>query len=205
MKLLKMEIVPRRIPLAVPYRIAGRAFDGAEIVCVTLRDDSGAAGFGSGSPVPPLTGDDLDGATRALERDIRPVLLGTDISDLEEAIARAWVAAPSGRSALAAVDIALHDLQARRRGVPLVTMLGGARRRLVTSVTVGIDEPERMVSAARRHLARGFRILKVKIGDDVELFVFDNGNRSIYIDDPDGNVVEFAEWRTLWDGRPSTI
>ncbi|HZI94263.1 MAG TPA: enolase C-terminal domain-like protein, partial [Patescibacteria group bacterium] len=34
------------------------------------------------------------------------------------------------------------------------------------SVTVGIDEPDSMVAAARRHLDRGFRILKVKIGEN---------------------------------------
>jgi catechol-2,3-dioxygenase len=41
-------------------------------------------------------------------------------------------------------------------------------------------------------------------GYDVELFEFENGNRSIYVDDPDGNVVEFANWRIRWDGRPNT-
>ena|SRR5918995_1282850 len=43
------------------------------------------------------------------------------------------------------------------------------------------------------------------LGYDVERYDFDNGNQSIYVDDPDGNVVEFAEWRTLWDGRPNSV
>ena len=43
------------------------------------------------------------------------------------------------------------------------------------------------------------------LGYEVEHYDFDNGNQSIYIDDPDGNVVEFAEWRTLWDGRPNSV
>jgi catechol 2,3-dioxygenase-like lactoylglutathione lyase family enzyme len=45
----------------------------------------------------------------------------------------------------------------------------------------------------------------VSLGYDVEHFDFGNGNHSIYIDDPDGNVVEFAEWPTLWDGTKSSI
>lgn len=32
---------------------------------------------------------------------------------------------------------------------------------------------------------------------------FGNGNRAIYLDDPDGNVVEITERRTLWDGSPA--
>jgi glyoxylase I family protein len=33
---------------------------------------------------------------------------------------------------------------------------------------------------------------------------FGNGNRAIYLDDPDGNVVELTERATLWDGSPAT-
>ena len=37
-------------------------------------------------------------------------------------------------------------------------------------------------------------------GTPVELHVFDNDNRALYLDDPDGNVVELSEFATLWDG-----
>ena len=33
---------------------------------------------------------------------------------------------------------------------------------------------------------------------------FGNGNRAIYLNDPDGNVVELTERATLWDGSPAT-
>src|SRR5215218_584721 len=33
---------------------------------------------------------------------------------------------------------------------------------------------------------------------------FGKSNRAIYLDDPDGNVVELTERRTLWDGSPAT-
>jgi L-alanine-DL-glutamate epimerase-like enolase superfamily enzyme len=47
-------------------------------------------------------------------------------------------------------------------------MLGGSRRRLLTSVTVGIGDPAAMAEAARRHAALGFRAIKVKIGENLE-------------------------------------
>ena len=37
----------------------------------------------------------------------------------------------------------------------------------------------------------------------VESWDFGNGNRAIYLDDPDGNVVELTERTTLWDGTPA--
>ncbi len=33
---------------------------------------------------------------------------------------------------------------------------------------------------------------------------FGHGNRAMYLDDPDGNVVELTERVTLWDGQPAT-
>jgi glyoxylase I family protein len=43
------------------------------------------------------------------------------------------------------------------------------------------------------------------LGHEVESgWDFGNGNRAIYLDDPDGNVVELTERTTLWDGSAAT-
>jgi catechol 2,3-dioxygenase-like lactoylglutathione lyase family enzyme len=43
------------------------------------------------------------------------------------------------------------------------------------------------------------------LGYDVESgWEFGPGNRAIYLDDPDGNVVELTERVTLWDRTPAT-
>jgi catechol-2,3-dioxygenase len=42
-------------------------------------------------------------------------------------------------------------------------------------------------------------------GHEVESgWEFGRGNRAIYVDDPDGNVVELTERTTLWDGSQAT-
>ena len=38
----------------------------------------------------------------------------------------------------------------------------------------------------------------------VESWDFGNGNRAIYLNDPEGNVVELTERATLWDGSAAT-
>lgn len=44
-----------------------------------------------------------------------------------------------------------------------------------------------------------------ELGHDIEDgWEFGQGNRAIYLDDPDGNVVELTERVTLWDGSPGT-
>jgi L-alanine-DL-glutamate epimerase-like enolase superfamily enzyme len=112
--------------------------------------------------------EDAAGTAATLRDLMLPALSGHDVSGLEETITRAAACAPGAHAALAALDIALHDLHARRRGMPLVAMLGGALRRLPTSITIGIGDPEAMAAAARRHAEAGFKAIKVKIGEDPE-------------------------------------
>ena len=44
----------------------------------------------------------------------------------------------------------------------------------------------------------------ISTGYAVEDQDFGGGNRAIYLDDPDGNVVELTERTRLWDGRQAT-
>ena len=66
-------------------------------------------------------------------------------------------------AALGALDGALHDLAARRLGVPVYRMLGLGRPEPVSAHTLGIADMETTVADAER--LRGYPILKVKIGD----------------------------------------
>jgi catechol 2,3-dioxygenase len=43
------------------------------------------------------------------------------------------------------------------------------------------------------------------LGYTVEERDFGAGNRAIYLDDPDGNVLELTERTTLWGGRESSV
>jgi L-alanine-DL-glutamate epimerase-like enolase superfamily enzyme len=68
-------------------------------------------------------------------------------------------------SALAALDIALWDLLAKRAGLPLYQLLGLCKPHVPTSVTIGINPPdvirERVPDILRRS---GGRCLKIKLG-----------------------------------------
>jgi L-alanine-DL-glutamate epimerase-like enolase superfamily enzyme len=72
-------------------------------------------------------------------------------------------------AARAAADMALHDQAARRAGQPLARFLGSERLGLPTSVTLGIEaDLGTAVAHGRRRAAEGFRILKIKLGEDWE-------------------------------------
>ena len=68
--------------------------------------------------------------------------------------------------AKAAVDVALHDLVARRRGVSLPVLLGGTALQVPTDVTVAAGDVDQLAAAARERTADGFDVLKLKVGTD---------------------------------------
>ncbi len=73
---------------------------------------------------------------------------------------------PGGRSAQGGVDMALHDIVGKLWGVPVSTLLGGARRQHLDLMTnLYHKTPEAMADASRDFVARGFRGLKIKVGD----------------------------------------
>jgi L-alanine-DL-glutamate epimerase-like enolase superfamily enzyme len=71
--------------------------------------------------------------------------------------------------AKAAVDCALHDLNARALGVPLHVLFGGAVRDRVPILRIlAIKTPSEMATQARKLVDRGYRYLKIKVHGHVE-------------------------------------
>ncbi|MFG1950303.1 dipeptide epimerase [Micromonospora sp. NPDC048830] len=70
----------------------------------------------------------------------------------------------------AAFDAALHDLLGRRAGVPVHRLIGAPEPGAVaTAYTIGLVSPMEAGATAGRLAAAGFRVLKVKAGDDHDL------------------------------------
>lgn len=71
-------------------------------------------------------------------------------------------------SALAGIDIALWDLNARKLGVPVWQLLGGAvRERVRVYAWIGGDRPGDVEVQARGRWEQGFRAVKMNATEDV--------------------------------------
>ncbi|MEB3371469.1 L-talarate/galactarate dehydratase [Saccharopolyspora mangrovi] len=106
-------------------------------------------------------------------REIAPVLLGEDPSDIAKIWDKlVWAGASVGRSglsvqAIAAFDVALWDLKARRAGLPLAKLLGSHRDSVRCYNTSGgfLHAPiEEVVERAARSVAEGIGGIKIKVG-----------------------------------------
>ena len=161
-----VEIIPVRLPLREPFVVAYASYPDTLSVLVRIRTDDGAEGWGEATPDPNVTGETWGGTTETLRRDLAPALIGRDARNREAALYALDARVEGAPAAKAALEIALHDLVARAAGVPLWQLLGGrARETLQISRVISMGEPTAMAAAAKRHVADGFRTVKVKVGD----------------------------------------
>jgi L-alanine-DL-glutamate epimerase-like enolase superfamily enzyme len=166
-RIVAAEVRPRTFRLREGYRIAGHRFDSADMVLLKIVAADGSTGYGCASPAEDVTGETAAESLRVLRDVLAPLLRDADASDLAGSLRRVEEAAPRAPAARAAADMALHDQAARRAGQPLARFLGSERAGLPTSVTLGIEaDIPTAVAHGRRRAAEGFRILKIKVGED---------------------------------------
>jgi L-alanine-DL-glutamate epimerase-like enolase superfamily enzyme len=172
LRITEVRAWPVPLALAQPYEIAYETVSAVENVFLRIDTDAGIAGFGCAAPDLAVTGETPASVRSLLDGVVEPALRGEDAlmrTRLLDVLAEPMAAGPS---ALAAVDMALHDIVGKRAGLPLWQVLGGCRDRIATSVTLGILPVEEAVREARARTGQGFRILKIKGGrsldEDVE-------------------------------------
>jgi len=153
-----------RTELEKEFRTSVRSSRASESIVISVLDDEGQVGLGEGVPTHPyFEGDTTASLVKSLRR-LSDKVVGEDcarLGHLTEVVARSGV---KSHSACAAIDIALHDLFARRLGVPLSDLLGQPKRSMLTSYTIGIQGPDEMASEAKRMVDEGFKRIKIKIG-----------------------------------------
>jgi L-alanine-DL-glutamate epimerase-like enolase superfamily enzyme len=167
MKITGIEAWPVSMLLKEPYTIAYETIERTTNIFLRLETDKAIVGFGCAAPDLQITGETPDSVLKAMDDVISPSIKGSDPLRRAMLIERLAPLLKSQSSALAAADMALHDILGKVSGLPLWKLLGGFRDRIRTSVTIGILPEEETVIRAQEFVAQGFKSLKLKGGIDV--------------------------------------
>ena len=167
MKITAITAKETRMPLKKPFTVAWGTMTSQETWVVKVETDEGINGYGSVAPTPFVTGDTMSSSREALER-MASALIGSDPCDIAGAHAIMDSVIFHNGPAKCGVDVALYDILGKRRGLPVYKLLGGTEPSVETDYTVGINTPEKMLAEAMSYVNEGLRILKVKIGLDLE-------------------------------------
>ena len=127
---------------------------------VKLTDSDGVVGWGETYLLPGITG---------IIEAVAPLLIGRDAGDamaLKQAI---WKAAEHPYAS-SAISIAIDDLRARERNVPIYALYGGARRERVRAYAAiegyieGVGPEQTWPTETEQLVASGYTAIKMRIG-----------------------------------------
>jgi L-Ala-D/L-Glu epimerase len=169
MKITRVETMEITTPLKKPFKTALRQTSISESIIVKIHTDDGLMGFGSAPPTAVITGDTMGSIKSAVVDFISPVILGMDIEEFEPLMKRLHSSIYRNTSAKAAVDMALYDLYGKHFKIPLYKLFGGARKEIISDITISVNSPEEMAEDALDYIRSGYTTLKTKVGLDSRL------------------------------------
>jgi D-galactarolactone cycloisomerase len=172
MRIADIRAVPISFP--VPAEKSVRLGIGRSVkrdsVLVRVETDDGHVGWGEAHH-----GRCPGAIAKLVDTTLRELVLGFDAHDVAGVWARVYKMqlASHGMGAAAALalsglDIALWDIKCQATGLPLYQLLGGASKPIKAyagGIALGWQEPALLAEEALRHVADGYRALKLRMGD----------------------------------------
>lgn len=171
MKIDNIEVVNLRFlyPSTEGLRSPSGASTGRVSSLVRIWTDTGMTGLGSVYSHPDLV-------RIIVEDHLRDMLVGEDPFEVERlwdvcyGLTRWYGRKGVAMSAIGGIDVALWDIRGKITGKPIYQLLGG-KRNSVPAYASGLtwrDDPHTLAEESRRHIAKGFRSMKMRIGQNHE-------------------------------------
>lgn len=192
-----------------------------DLVFLRLTAEGGEVGFGEASPWSVFTGS-AEASFAALDRYIRPHVLGRTIGDRAGIIADAAKAVAHCTEAKAALETALLDLQGRIANLPVWALLGGkCRDQIPLSCSIADPDFAKDLALMERLRDDGVRIIKLKTGfktHEFDLMRLDklrtdfpqfsirvDYNQGLHQDDALGRVLDVANFEPDFIEQPVAL
>ena len=164
----KVEFWPIDIPMTDPFVVATGARTIAEIVFLRVTLSNGVQGYGEAAPFPEVGGETRESCLIALQR-LGKAILGRSAASHTNIGHVLSEQAPNYPAARCGLETAVIDAYCRAENIPMWQLWGSADvRARETDITIPIADLDKTVALARGWYAKGFRLFKMKVGNDVE-------------------------------------
>jgi D-galactarolactone cycloisomerase len=174
MKIERVDVFPvsHKMPEKPEIRMGVGRMVKRDAVLVRITAEGGLVGWGEAHH-----GRSPGAIARLIETTLAPMVIGMDALDAQGVWSRMYRGHLASHGfgagtaiAMSGIDIAVWDLRGKAAGWPLYRLLGGGLRAIKAyagGLSLGYQPPETLVEEAGRHVAAGYRALKLRIGDDV--------------------------------------
>lgn len=163
----EFDVLPCHMPQSDPgWRFSIHANRISKGWLVRLVTDTGVTGYGYASATRHM-GASAEGLKGALDA-FAPLVIGRDPFDIEACLAALDHELTGIYQAKAAIDCALHEINARSLDLPLHHLFGGKLRDEIPVMRVlSIKAPDEMAERGRGLVADGYRHIKIKVDGHV--------------------------------------
>jgi O-succinylbenzoate synthase len=167
---LRLRLV--RLPLVAFFETSFGRIHERQFILVSV-EGAGATGIGEcvAEVDPYYSAETTVTAWHVIRDFLAPIVLGRAFAHPRDVFA-AMSRVRGHHMAKAAVEMAMWDLAATQRGVPLSALLGGTRREIASGVSIGIqDSVSALLDRIAAEIDAGYRRIKIKIkpGWDVDV------------------------------------
>ncbi|MEO7311415.1 MAG: dipeptide epimerase [Chitinophagaceae bacterium] len=154
------------IPM-VPFTIATGTMNYAQNVLIHIKTSKGITGVGECSAFPMIVGETQD-TCFVLAKDFAGIWKGKDATRIEDRLKELDDYITHNHTIKSAFDMALYDIAAKAKEMPLWEYLGGHYFEPESDLTIGIGPVQDMADTARDFVHnRKVTMLKVKVGKGV--------------------------------------
>lgn len=143
-----------------------------DVIVVRVTTADGLVGYGESHP-----GRSPGAVASLIDNTLGPLVKGMDACDVVGVWARvhrmqlaSHGLGAASAIALSGIDLALWDIRGKLANMPLYQLLGGTRRRIKAyagGVAMGYQPPAALAEEAQGHVARGYKAVKLRVGDTV--------------------------------------
>jgi len=172
LKIAEVKAYPTSFPVAPENRVSlgiGTAIK-RDAVVVKVTTAGGLIGWGESHH-----GRAHTAVAKLIETTLRQLVLGMDASDVvgvwkkiyDKQLASHGMGAGTCL-AMSGIDLALWDIRGKAAGLPLYKLLGGSRKAVPAyagGVSLGYQEPSKLIHELNVSLAQGYRAVKLRVGD----------------------------------------
>jgi len=173
LKIIDIKAYPTSFPLAADSNVRlgiGRAVK-KDAVVVKVTTAGGLIGWGESHHArAPST------IAKLIETTLKMLVVGEDAGNVQGVWQKIYVKQLGSHGmgagtamAMSGLDMALWDIRGKAVGWPLYKLLGGMSKPIPAyagGISLGFQDPAELVEEAKKHLAAGYKALKLRLGDN---------------------------------------
>jgi len=172
LRIADVKAYPTSFPVPAENRVAlgiGTAIK-RDAVLVKVTTAGGLTGWGESHH-----GRAHTAVAKLIETTLRQLVLGMDAADTVGVWAKIYKMQLGSHGmgagtclAMSGIDLALWDIRGQAAGMPLCRLLGGTRKPVPAyagGVSLGYQDPAKLVDEARKSVEAGYKAIKLRVGD----------------------------------------